>query len=145
MATRALARLTCLAVVLASGCSPSSETEPESSKEPRVATAAISFDDAIDVRGRIVDSMTHEPVPGAWIVDRFRPSAERFPTKDDGTFEARIRPSTLDDRFDIGIFAEHYCWIHQTWSREELERSLPLEIDLPLSGIRTGSPSPISW
>ena len=98
--------------------------------KPHVATSVVPFDDAIEVRGRVVDSVTREPVYGALIEDVSRSNPDPPRTKDDGTFEARIRSST-DGCFDIGIFADLYCGIHRTWSREELERSLPLEIALP--------------
>jgi len=128
----ALARLALIAVVVSSGCSSASEAEPEPSRKRHVATAEVLLDDVIDVRGRVVDSMTHEPVPGALLMaGRSRPCAKPFPTKDDGTFETFIRCSKSDEHFDIGISAERYCPLHQTWSRGELERSLPLEIDLP--------------
>jgi len=128
--TRAfVAALTGIAT-LSVGCSRVQPTNPdpiEPSEDP-----IASVDGSIpNLRGRVVDASSHQAVSGVSILDRSVGGAVVARTNTDGTFEARVPPSASNDRITLAVRADGYCSIYRIWSLEELEKSLPLEIQLP--------------
>ena len=136
--TRAfVAALTGIAM-LSGGCSRIQPTNPDPTEPSEDPTANV--DGSIpNLRGRVVDTSSHQPVPGVSILDRIVGDAVVTRTNPDGTFEARVSPSASNDRITLVVRADGYCSIYRMWSLEELEKSLPLEIQLPKSSSIEGT------